>query len=398
MSRMTVTVNLPIEGEKTSWEDYDINKLRVELNPAYMIMGKEQGEVTERKHFQGYLEFAPRRKAGTIENIFRKTFPLPISVHFETAKASAEDNINYCSKTDEDPYIFGEAKASEQGKRNDLQEVSTKILNGATIRDIAREHPETFIKFPKGIEALHRQVQPQREGDVVLIFLWGETGSGKTLNASKYKPEKLEYTSSDFLLGYKGGLTVLFDDFDWKRMPVRTFLKITDNYMDNTFNVKNGEVQWCPKTIIFTSNDNPQVDWYKEETLHRDAILRRMEEYGTVINLNKNADGTARVGVLDRFFTRVEKRAEPEPDTEPIIVESDEEPGPAQRIPTAEPRSEFCTPANTPQNSPRVLRRTKRVRALEPDWVPATEDAEAHAQWVREMEERTGETTEEEDE
>lgn len=393
---MCVTVNLPLDKD---WSDYNLEDLRVELNPTYMIMGKEQGEVTERKHFQGYLEFEPRKKAGAIENAFRKRFPLPISVHFESAKGNADENIEYCTKEDKEAFIFGEPMHQEQGKRSDLEEVSKKILQGASNREIAMEHPVAYIKYHKGIEALHRQVQPKREGNIKLIFLWGETGTGKTLNASEHNPERVEYTSSDFLLGYTGKPTVLFDDFDWKKMSIHTFLKITDNYTDQPINIKNGHVEWCPQTVIFTSNDNPRQDWYKDAMdAHKQAILRRIEEYGTVIHLKRNDNGTVKRHILDQYFKKTDKRPAPED----VETEDEEEPGPAQRVPSPEPRPEedFCTPANTPEDqNVRVLRRTKRVRH-EPNWVPATEDAEAHSEWVREMEERArqdeGETTEEE--
>lgn len=56
----------------------------------HYIIGKELGEL-QTPHLQGYVEFNIKKRFTTLHNLFPRC-------HWERAKGSKNDNINYCSK------------------------------------------------------------------------------------------------------------------------------------------------------------------------------------------------------------------------------------------------------------------------------------------------------------
>lgn len=58
-------------------------------NDSYII-GKELGEM-KTPHLQGYVEFKVKKRFTTLHNLFKRC-------HWERAKGSKNDNIQYCSK------------------------------------------------------------------------------------------------------------------------------------------------------------------------------------------------------------------------------------------------------------------------------------------------------------
>jgi len=295
--RICFTVNLP-DGK--DWGDYDLDALRVELNPSFMIIGKETGKEG-RKHFQGFFELDKRKNGNTIDRIFRKQWPLPISCHYEVAQGSTQQNIIYCSKEDKKPYQHGEPKAG-QGTRTDLHQVFEDIKNGKDEKTVAEENPHLFLQHHRGLAKYRALVEPKRNTPTQLIFLWGPTGTGKTMHAQELNPVSVHWASNQFLNGFNAGDKVLlFDDFDYKKMDWQTFLTMTDRY-PMMINVKGGAVNFAPTTIIFTSNSDPKGWWPDAPEETRKAIHRRMEEFGDIRFLGELVPKTTTL--LDRYLVR----------------------------------------------------------------------------------------------
>lgn len=279
--RLTFTVNL---GDVDNFEDYDLKALTIEVKSSFCIAGRETG-AEGRKHFQGYMEFTKKRYGKAIMKAFRKTFPLPLSVHFEVPYSTPEKNIEYCSKEDKVPFVRGEvtldADKPKGGQRNDCKDAMDMVETGATMLDVAKAYPTTFCQYGRGLDRFKALLAPKRSAPSQSIYLWGPTGTGKTMHAQELDPTTV-YWTGNFLNGYHGSEEViLFDDFDYKKMDWQTFLTITDRYA-MTINVKGGFANFAPKTIIFTSNSDPK-EWYPDVPAHtREAIHRRMNEYGEI--------------------------------------------------------------------------------------------------------------------
>lgn len=330
--RLTFTVNL---GDIDNFEDYDLKSLTIELKSSFFIAGRETG-AEGRKHFQGYMEFAKKRYGKAIEKAFRKTFPLPLSVHFEVPYSTAEKNIAYCSKEDHEPYSKGEP-AKENKVSNSLVAAMELVKDGADMLTVAEQYPTAWAQYRRSLDTYQGMLAPKRCAPTQAIFLWGPTGTGKTMHAYELAPTAVKWTGQ-FLNGFRGPEeTLLFDDFDYKQMDWQTFLTILDRY-PLVINIKGNYANFAPKTLIFTSNSNPK-DWYPDvPAATREAIHRRMDEFGeirflgtlvpkeqnilTKFLIKKPRVGETQVPEVPPSVRRELPREDPE---DIIIVESDSE-------------------------------------------------------------------------
>jgi len=77
-----------------------------------------------------------------------------------------------------------EGKISEQGKRTDLQDVTSDVQEGIPLDDIAMDHPETWIKYHKGITSLWNivNIKHRNEKDELkVIWIYGKAGVWKNI-------------------------------------------------------------------------------------------------------------------------------------------------------------------------------------------------------------------------
>lgn len=305
--RIVFTVNL---ADDQTWENFNLNKIINKL-PAtsFMIAGKETGEGG-RKHFQGYAEFKKKVQGKTIDTAFRTVFPLPISCHYEAVMGTAAQNIEYCSKEDKNPFKYGEVKQTHQGERSDLDVAMNAVADGIPMVQIAETMPSAWAQYRRALNEYAVMKAKKRNWVTRSIYLWGPTGTGKTMHAQELEPTTVYWTGS-FLNGYSGTEKVLlFDDFDYKKMDWQTFLTITDRY-PMTINIKGGWANFAPEIIIFTSNSNPK-DWYSDVPLHTlEAIHRRMDEYGEIRNLG--AFVPKEQNILTKYLIKEAPKALPPP-------------------------------------------------------------------------------------
>lgn len=298
--RTTVTVNLP-DGK--SWEDYDLEILRTRLNPSFLILGRETCPTSGRKHFQGYFEMQKRTLGKTIMQRFEMTFPRAgagtHSIHFEVARGTAQENIEYCSKEDKTPFQFGEPKVG-QGTRSDLAALFQAVKEGATDVALAEQDPGRWAVHRKALSEYRVLVEKKRDWPMELIFLWGPTRTGKSAQAQHWNPESVDWTGN-FLNGFTGSSeTLLFDDFEWEKMSAKLWLKITDRY-SMVINVKNGFKNFAPRRLIFTSNDDPKDWWPQAPSATREAVHARMDEFGKTTHLTTAQPWNQ--PLLSAFFT-----------------------------------------------------------------------------------------------
>lgn len=246
---------------------------------AYMVWQRERGkEGTE--HIQGYVRFNTRKRFNTVKNYFS----VP-EIHIEPAKGTEDQNMRYCTKEEtrvEGPWLFGEqnfkADAGRQGARSDIHDATDKIIQGCSMKVIASEHPEVFVKYHGGLERfadLHRSLPPL-ERDVRVYCLWGQTGTGKTHRVRTTFPDAYEVQAGRDPWGmYTDQLTVLFDEFEWEKWTIQQINRFTDKWrcqLDARYHDK--YAHWV--RVIFCSNGDP-LDWWPLATpALRGALHRRL--------------------------------------------------------------------------------------------------------------------------
>lgn len=262
-------------------------------NSAYCIIGDERGE-NGTPHLQGYIYFRCPRAFTSVANSLGEP-----RAHVERARGSPNQNKEYCSKQH---VIFEHGECPQQGRRIDLENIRKCIENGATDVEIASQSFATWCQYGRRFSDYRRllQVRPRRWKSVV-VWIWGETGTGKTrfvhelddvgvkrqINVSleRYEGSVVDdlrglYIAVDpsfsWTDGYEGQDSVLIDDYRGE-CPLASFLRLLDRYPMQV-PVKGGFTEWSPKIIYITSNLLPR-SCYASKTQEELAPLYRRIDY-----------------------------------------------------------------------------------------------------------------------
>lgn len=233
----------------------------------YLIYQVEKGkEGTE--HIQAFIYYKNPRVWP------KKKYP---TAHIEKAK-SFQASIKYCSKEDtrvRGPYEFGEKP--EQGRRTDLEDLAKKIIDGASIEQVARESPEQFIRYSRGLTALKTVIQANRTTKPTVIWLWGLSGVGKTKYVHDRHTDIYIKDGTQWWDGYEQNEAILVDDFDG-RWPFKDFLRFLDRYSYQG-QYKGGYVKITSPYIYITCDKPPEEIFIREDDdNHVNQVLRRIDE------------------------------------------------------------------------------------------------------------------------
>ena len=187
----------------------------------YCIFQLEKGEEEETEHFQGFIIFNGGKRFRTIKSF------LPIA-HLEKAKGSNVQCREYCSKTDtriEGPFEFG--KFAEERERTDIKEFVELVKAGSTRQELARLHPQLYLKELNKINNLYADNYEDYSymcRDIDVTFIYGSAGAGKSTYVRKQvgDPRTLfgvnTYDNSMFT-NYRFQDNLLLDEFTDKLDP-----------------------------------------------------------------------------------------------------------------------------------------------------------------------------------
>jgi len=247
----------------------------------YLTYQRERCPSSGRLHYQGYAAFLRASKLSDVKAALG-------NVHLEPANSAKA--IEYCHKEEsrvDPPVEFGTKPTHEnsgQGRRSDLLQVASAVVDGATGSEIARSHPDTFIRYSSGILRLisTRAGPRDRTLSTRVIVYHGPPGSGKTRCAFDNYPGLYEKSISDrWWCGYEGQDEVLLDDFGeyvHGGPPVTYWLRVLDRYPLRVEN-KGGSVQLQAHTFIITSNYKPEYFFEGNiSPVHLQALMRRITE------------------------------------------------------------------------------------------------------------------------
>lgn len=263
----------------------------------FYAMQVEKCPSTGKYHMQAYIHLRKKSGLRRLTAAFDKLDAEGEAVfwnkpHFEACKSSHKNNLKYCTKEESrilGPWIwpdnYNEKKG--QGQRSDIDEVCSRIQEGASIVEIAMAFPNTAMRFNRHLEWFSR-ICDQANGrnkvkycaDIKVILLVGPAGCGKTRSVIDNHDDVFQLVrngSTVWFDGYINQEILLIDDFNgW--MPHKMLLKIIDKYTNITLPIKgsSGLSKW--KTIYITSNNLPEY-WYEyKHEEDKNAVLRRIDE------------------------------------------------------------------------------------------------------------------------
>lgn len=165
-------------------------------------------------HLQGYIEWKNAKSFNAVKKFFNCNW-----MHLEPRRGPPKRAFYYCLKgkkpwdpetqqeideMEEDNFEYGEdckpvfppygTYGQSQGKRNDLHAVTEMIKEGQSMKRVAAEHPEAYVKFHKGFQKLKDILDEPRDmdEDPKLIVLYGPAGSGKSYYVNQLRKECAE--------------------------------------------------------------------------------------------------------------------------------------------------------------------------------------------------------------
>ena len=219
----------------------------------YLCYGREKGEE-QTPHYQAYIELTRPQRFSWIKKRLKRA-------HIEPRLGSRTQARDYCFKEDPNPVEHGQWIPDCQGQRNDLV-VIQRLLEDANnpMAEIAADHFESFCRYNRFFTEYRNMHTMERDEPTKVLIFHGATGTGKTRAAFDMNCFQMDYISP-FFTDPQNNEILLFDDV---HNPVnlfgrRLFLRITDRYPMKV-RCLGKYVEWNPKVIIFTTNDDPN-DW-----------------------------------------------------------------------------------------------------------------------------------------
>lgn len=255
-----------------NWNEWDDIQLR-SLDCKYIVLGYEEAPSTGTPHIQGFVQFDRKKRFGAVKDL------LPPGTHLEAARGSALDAANYCKKDGcfwEDgvvPRPRGQAGGEANKERWD------EVKELAKAGDIDSVPSDIFIRYYGTLRRIAKDYmkKPDPLDGVCGLWIWGDSGTGKTHVVAATYPDRYLKPISKWWDGYQGEDVVHLDEI----CPMHTiwiphFLKKWADKWPFDAEVKGGAMQIRPKKFIVTSNYSIAEMGFNETDLP--AILRRFTE------------------------------------------------------------------------------------------------------------------------
>jgi len=264
-----------------NFTEKEVNKLK-KYKCIYHIMGEEVAPSTGTPHIQGYFEFEIEKEK---KNLI-KAFP---RASFRYAVGSGEDNQIYCSK-EKKLFELGTPTKTGRGHRSDLDQLRDDILEGKkTVDEITLASPLMFHQYGRTISKIEdlRMRKIFRNFMTEGIWLYGETGSGKSYEAFKDFHPDTHYCwkNEHWQDGYTQQETVIIDDFRGN-LPFNELLKMVDCH-PNYYCYRRGRepMPFTSKKVIITSPLKPEEVY---SNLHFNDNFQQFSRRFTVKEIKKN--------------------------------------------------------------------------------------------------------------
>ena len=165
------------------------------------------------------------------------------------------------------------------------REIREAIQNGEPETAIADAHFGDWVRYRQAFREYRNLVSARRTWPMEINVLWGPTGTGKTQQAWEEAGAdaflvNLDNTHSQGIMDKKN---IIWDEFSGSSCDIKYLLQLTDRYpmtvrgLYTTYN-------FVGYKIWITSNLNPD-EWYPNaHPEHKNALQRRLNEFGSVIN------------------------------------------------------------------------------------------------------------------
>ena len=250
-------------------------------------------------------------------NSIKKTFP---SAHIEDAMATAEENRAYirkegkwedtekeCTNLKETFEEFGTMPLAGHGRSTELAQLYQMLKDGYSNVEILETNPDNILNLQQidkaRLEILYDKYKNERRLDLIVTYVCGETGVGKSKNILDTHGDSIVYRVTDYkhsFDSYSGEDVMVFEEFR-SDLPIGNILNYADVYplqLPARYNNK----QACYHYVYIVSNWRLEEQYQNIRQEHPktwQAFLRRIhkvriykdvgvwEEYDTTEYLNE---------------------------------------------------------------------------------------------------------------
>lgn len=194
-------------------------------NILFWCMSDEIGGKEKTYHTHIYLHFSSAVRFSTIKRKFD-------GGHFEVAKGTAQQNVDYVFKTgkwagtdkeetnlEDTHYQSGEVPVERQGHRSDLDDLYDMVKAGMTNYEIISDNPSYILQIDK-IDKIRQTVLNEKYKKIFrmvdVTYVYGSTGVGKSRGlAERFGYENI-YRVCDYrnpFDDYEGQDIIIFEEF-----------------------------------------------------------------------------------------------------------------------------------------------------------------------------------------
>jgi len=265
---------------------------------SYCAGQVERAPETGKGHFQGYAQFSKQVRRATVSRIFGGCW-------CEPRKGSHEEAETYVTKEQTrlfGPFRWGTPRDGSGGKAPQ-KSIIDRLKEGASMQEVAEENWELFLRHSSSLykaQALFEPIVTERPMPVV-VFLWGDPGTGKTHYAKQYAERNgggVYYVNRAspgrplYWDNYKGERNIIIDEFyGW--IDTDRWLRICDKYcLWLDCRGRQTTARW--DTVWITSNASCD-SWWKPEVFAAhpglaEALHRRIYK---IVELREDRSGSS---------------------------------------------------------------------------------------------------------
>lgn len=169
-----------IRARDWCFTSFEVTAPELKGGATYVCQQKEICPTTQRKHFQGYIEFKEKMSLTGLKKLYGD------KIHWGPRKGTQAQAIDYCKKSDTAvPNTFSElGKKKEQGARSDLDAILNAMEDGWTTSDILREFGGNALRHISHIER-------------GLNALWGRSTIDQHIRSVRHETNLLRVDNGD---------------------------------------------------------------------------------------------------------------------------------------------------------------------------------------------------------
>jgi len=202
-------------------------------------------------------------------------------------------SVAYCSKAEgrlEGPYYYPSKAACDkwaaggnQGKRNDLDSLARRVINGASDHELSLTVPGQLLRYSAHIDSLRLKFpkKSRNSNKIDAVVYLGPTGTGKSYRLRQECPEGAKWfwaNKGKWWDGYAGQPGIVFDEFTDAWMSYGDAKRLFDGGPMRVER-KGGMLNMLATSFRFSANNHPR-NWWRHRPgkvpWEQDPLRRRL--------------------------------------------------------------------------------------------------------------------------